>query len=82
MALYFVTYDLRNSRDYQKLYDALEGFKAVRVLESTWCFNRINTTSEGLRNYFGTFVDGDDGLLVSEASDWASRKTNGTPNDL
>lgn len=82
MALYFLTYDLRNKRDYQKLYDELESFKAVRVLESTWCFNRYDTSAIKLREYFKSFVDSDDGLLVVEASDWASIRTKGTPNDL
>ena len=52
MALYFITYDLRNKRDYQKLYTELEKFKALRVFESTWCFYRVNTSAEGLKNYF------------------------------
>ena len=52
MALYFLTYDLRNSSNYQPLYDELKKYNAVRILESTWCFNRINTTAEGLKDYF------------------------------
>lgn len=82
MSLYFLSYDLRKSRDYKTLYDELNKFNAVRILESTWCFNRINTTAEGLRNHYRKFVDSDDGLMVSEVSDWASRKTDGSPNDL
>lgn len=49
MALYFLTYDLRKSRNYQPLYDELENFGAVRILESTWCFKRMNTSAKGLR---------------------------------
>lgn len=49
MALFFLTYDLRKKRDYQKLYDELATFKAVRVLESVWCFNRARTTVVSLR---------------------------------
>lgn len=82
MALYFLTYDLRKAKNYQRLYDKLEEFKSVRILESTWCFNRVNISSTGLRDYFKQFIDSDDGLIVSEVSDWASYKTNGTPNDL
>lgn len=82
MALYFVTYDLRNSRRYQALYDELENFSAVRILESTWCFNRLNTTAKELREHFAQFIDSDDGFVVSEVTGWASRKTDGTPNDL
>ncbi|GAB2617338.1 hypothetical protein [Belliella aquatica] len=82
MALYFLTYDLRKGRDYQKIYDELEKFNAVRVLESTWCFNRLNTSAPQLRNYFKKFIDKDDGLLVVESKMWASRKTDGSPKDL
>lgn len=82
MALYFLTYDLRNNRDYQKLYDELKSFNAVKVLESTWCFNRINTTASNLRDYFKGFIDSDDGLLIDESNSWATSNTDGTPNDL
>lgn len=82
MALYFLTYDLRKSRNYQAIYDELESFNALRILESTWCFKRINTSAKGLRDHFSQYVDSDDGLIVSEVTDWASRKTDGSPNDL
>ena len=82
MALYFLSYDLRNSKDYQKLYDELESYNAVRILESTWCFKRINTSSKGFRYYFKKFIDSDDGLCVSEVTGWATFNALGTPNDL
>jgi CRISPR associated protein Cas2 len=82
MALYFISYDLRKNRDYQKLYDALKAFKAVRILESQWCFNRINTSAAGLRDHFKQFIDSDDGLSVAEVTDWATWNTLGTPDDL
>ena len=82
MALYFITYDLRGSRNYQKLYDELNDFNAVRILESTWCFNRANTSCKGLRDYFKKFLDSDDGFIISEVTDWASFSTDGTPKDL
>ena len=82
MALYFIDYDLRNSRNYQPLYDELEKFGAVRVLESSCCFKRINTTAKGLRNHFQQFIDSDDGLCVVEVTDWATNKALGTPNNL
>lgn len=82
MALYFLSYDLRGERDYQTLYDELEKFHAVRILESEWCFKRINTDAKGLRDYFKRFIDEDDGLCVSEVKDWASYKALGTPNNL
>lgn len=82
MALYFLDYDLRKKRDYQTLYDELGKFNAVRVLESSWCFKRVNTSCKGLRDYFKQFIDADDGLWVAEVTDWATHKALGTPNDL
>jgi hypothetical protein len=74
MALYFLDYDLRKSRDYQRLYDVLADFEAVHVLESLWAFKRVNTNCAGLRDFFRQFVDADDGLIVSEVVDWAGAK--------
>ncbi|MDR8394293.1 hypothetical protein NC796_24305 [Aliifodinibius sp. S!AR15-10] len=82
MALYFLNYDLRKDRDYDKLYDKLDEFNAVRILESLWCFNRYNTSAKGLREYFKQYIDSDDGIIVSEVNDWASSDTDGSPNDL
>lgn len=82
MALYFLEYDLRKKRDYQKLYDEFEKFNAVRILKSLWCFNRNNTTAAGLRDHFKKFIDSDDGLVVAEVTDWATYNVEGSPNDL
>lgn len=82
MALYFISYDLRKSRDYEKLYDELKSFNAVRILESMWCFNRINTSAAKLRDYFKKFIDADDGIVISEVTDWATYNADGSPKDL
>lgn len=82
MALFFISYDLRKQRNYQTLYDKLSEFSAVRILESTWCFNRINTNCAELRDYFKQFIDSDDGLCVTEVVDWATFNTLSTPNDV
>lgn len=82
MALFFLDYDLRKARNYQPLYDELAKFKAVRVLESSWCFNRVNTTCGGLRDHFKQFVDSDDGLSIVEVTGWATYNALGTPKGL
>jgi hypothetical protein len=82
MALYFLEYDLRKQRNYKPLYDALATFGAVRILESLWCFNRDNTNSGGLRDYFMTLIDNDDGIIVSQVSGWASFNVKGLPSQL
>ena len=82
MTLYFITYDLRNDRDYQKLYDELKLYNAINVLESTWCFKKANTNASDLRDHFKKFIDPDDGILINESSNWATYNTNNTPKDL
>ncbi|MBO5672714.1 MAG: hypothetical protein J6R59_13555 [Paludibacteraceae bacterium] len=88
MALFFLSYDLRNKRDYQSLYKVLENFQAIRVLESCWCFRCEGTTSKMLRDYFKQFVDGDDCLIVIQCNEinntpqWAGLNLLGNPNQL
>lgn len=81
MAVFFLSYDLRNGRDYQKMYEELATFKAVQVLESLWCFNS-GISAGDLKTHFKKFIDSDDGIVVIEESDWATYNTNGTPKDL
>lgn len=82
MALFFLSYDLRKQRNYQNLYDELAKFGAVHILESTWCFNRVNTNCVNLRDYFKRYIDANDGICVTEVADWATFNTLGTPQDL
>lgn len=82
MPLYFLTYDLRKGKEYKKIYDELENFNAVKVLESTWCFEILNTSASQLRNHFQKFIDKDDGLIIHECISWASFNTSSTPKDL
>lgn len=83
MALFFLEYDIRSrNHDYDPLYKVLEEFNAVRVLKSLWCFNRVNTTASGLRDFFRKYVHSDDSLCVSEVTDWATWSAIATPNAL
>ncbi|MEJ2556045.1 MAG: hypothetical protein P8186_07440 [Anaerolineae bacterium] len=82
VALYFLHYDLRGGQDHQRLYDQLAKANAVRILESLWCFKRVNTTAEELRDHFKQFIDGDDRLSVAEVTQWATHNTLGTPKDI
>ena len=82
MALFFLEYDLRNDRDYQKLYNELENYDAVRILESLWCFKQSDTSAKEIRDHFKQFIDADDGLVVSKVTGWATLRTQGDPSDL
>jgi hypothetical protein len=82
MTLYFLDYDLRKQRDYQKLYDELSRIGAVRILQSLWCFKATNTNPAAIRDHFKQFIDSDDAICVSEVVNWATWNTLGNPNQL
>lgn len=82
MALFFISYDLRNEKNYQKITNELKRLNAVRILESCWCFKQTNMTSKDLKDYFKQFLDNDDGIIVSQITGWASYNALETPNDL
>ncbi len=82
MVKYFISYDLRNSRDYEKLYAELEEYNAIQVLESLYCFKYTNNKTKELRDHFGKFIDNDDGLIIIKSSSWAGRSLDNSPNNL
>ena len=82
MALYTVTYDLRNRRDYETVTDELKRLGGKMILESTWALKANDTTAVELRDHFLNFIDSDDGLFVAEVTSWASHKTVNTPKDI
>lgn len=82
MATYFISYDLRNKRDYKKIQDELDKYGAVMVLESLYSFKKENTTAKNLLNHFRSYIDKDDGMIVIESADWSSISTENTPNDI
>lgn len=73
---YMISYDLKKpGQNYELLYDELKDvFKAKRVLESQWVFERNNTSAIKLREHFRKFIDTNDRLLVIAigSSYWAS----------
>jgi len=82
MSLYYLSYDLRENKDYDKIINELERWGAKRILKSQWCFKKINTSATEIREHFKKYIDKDDGLSIAEVSDWATRKTENSPNDL
>lgn len=78
---FILEYDLRKQRDYSLITEELKKFDSVRILESLWCFNRV-TTCENLRNHFSQFIGKDDGIIVSEVTNWASINVLATPKKV
>ena len=80
--LYFLSYDLIKTKDYQKIYDELSKFKAKRVLESVWGFKYEAGKSGDLRDHFIKFIDKDDRLLVIQSNGWGSWNLLFDPNKI
>lgn len=63
---YLVCYDLRNERDYQRLYDELRKLKARHIQESVWTISIMGDgyACKKLRDRLAKFIDEDDSLFV------------------
>lgn len=79
MALYFVEYDLRKQKDYTKLILELERLGASKILASAWYLKHNNTSCTELRDHLRSFMDNDDGLMISQVENWASYNVLSTP---
>ena len=64
MPCYIVSYDLREEKDYEALYDAIKSYAAwAHILESTWAVVASKSAVE-VRNHLIGYLDSDDGLFV------------------
>jgi hypothetical protein len=81
MAVYFIEYDLRKSKDYSSLIKAIESLGGVRHLKSAWSIKHSNTTCELLAKHLHQYIDADDGLIVSQVLDWAHYKLEASPHN-
>lgn len=80
--LYFLSYDLRQERDYPILWNELKRVGAVRMLKSDWCLHATGMDAASVRDHFLKFIDKNDGLVVSKVEDWATYKAEGDPSKL
>jgi len=74
VAKFVITYDLRKVRDYDKVYELLGKWKAVRILESVWLAG-IEGTASQVVDALRKQADFDDGLAVIQLKnpgDWAT----------
>lgn len=74
MAHFIISYDLRNQRNYQPLWDTLENWGATRLLESLWVVS-MNSSAPQIRDALKQVIDADDALVVIQLqskSGWAT----------
>ena len=64
MKCYIISYDLRNERDYESLYDAIQSYGTwAKITESTWAIV-TDKSAKNVRDHLLTTMDGDDRLFV------------------
>jgi hypothetical protein len=72
MAHVLITYDLKRTKDYPKLWEELRRLGACKPLLSVWVA-RLDNTTEPIREHLRGFVDADDKILVIDLQEsWAS----------
>jgi CRISPR/Cas system-associated endoribonuclease Cas2 len=64
MPLFVVSYDLRNRKDYQLLWDEMERLGGHKPLRSVYLLNVDVRDAATLRDHLCKFIDEDDQLLV------------------
>ena len=78
MATYLISYDLKRTKNYPRLYKLLLAWRAKRVLDSLWVAKLAGPASM-IREVFRQFVDHDDAVFVTELPpgvDWAAFAAN------
>lgn len=63
MALFAVSYQLNDKKDYPKLWAEMTRLKGLKVMRSFY-FLDLSTTAKDLRDHLKTFIDNDDAIAV------------------
>ena len=72
MNTFIISYDLRNQRNYEELYNAIKEYWVwAKVLESLWIVKTSYNSSE-IYDYLSQYIDNDDGLIVIKS--WREAK--------
>ena len=76
MAHFVISYDLHKQRTYETVWELLESWGAVRLLESLWVVS-LNNTAGQVRDALNEAIDADDSTAVIElkaGSGWATMR--------
>ncbi|ACT58031.1 hypothetical protein [Hirschia baltica] len=63
MAVFLISYDLHNDRNYDALYEAFDEQNVGRILESTW-LGELHASTREVREWVQSLLDEDDTILV------------------
>lgn len=82
MALFFLKYDPQSETANVTLYEDLEARGAIKVLEGTYVFDAIDTSSAEIRDHYKAIVNNADSLIVIQPRTWAGYNLQASPNDV
>ncbi len=81
MPSFVISYDLRNKRDYEKLYEAIKSYGTwSHILESCWAVVTTKSATE-IRKHLVQFIDKDDGIFISRSAGEAAWRNVSCTND-
>lgn len=81
MPCYIISYDLRNKRDYETLYEAIKSYGTwAHILESSWAIVTSKTATE-IRDHLMKYIDSDDGIFVLKSAGEAAWRSVLCKND-
>ena len=64
MQCYIISYDLRNQKDYQSLYEVIKSYGTwAHISESIWAVS-TSSSAKQIRDHLSNVMDGDDRLFV------------------
>lgn len=79
---YLITYDLHQARNYQRLYQLMGNWKAVRLTDSVWMAN-LKGPADAIRSIVAGVLDNDDTVAVIQLApgcDWATLRVKPAAN--
>ena len=65
MALFAVSYQLNNTKDYPKLWTEMERLGAHKAMRSFYLMSLTNSTASSVRDHLKGYVDDDDMIFVA-----------------
>jgi CRISPR/Cas system-associated endoribonuclease Cas2 len=64
MALYAISYQLNDAKDYPKLWEELERLNAHKVMRSFYFLNLAEDNPQDVCNHFRRYIDDDDMIAI------------------
>ena len=76
--MHLISYDLKKTKNYPKLYQCLNQWRGHRLLESLWIVANLRGPCGEIRKILAAHIDSDDALVVIQLPrgiDWAAMRS-------